>query len=667
MAVKLIALQELAKIYSGSTLKASSNVDISLETKGCPWVLVEDLCNEPIEQTSRMLSWKEMQAVRVAPSQTVLFSSTGTIGKVGMTSVPMAPSNNIIAVEFNTDVVFPLYGMYCLAAMRSDFIPLAKGAVYDSLRLTDFKKFLIPVPPLTEQKLIAEKLLAIQKAIYLQQGLISDMQASISAKFSVLFEKEINSVVVGEKSSSLDQCAEILFNGAAKQTGGVQARYVSTAILTDWEIPYEQIPTSEVAAATMTRFQLRAGDIVMNRINQFDRLGRCGIICAEPEVTTVFGQNTLRIRAHLQIVEPLFLFAWFKHAYIKQYIQSRAKSSTSFQSSLSKQVLSNLPVPIADLTLQQAFSKQFEKYMSYVSQANLMVAKLQALQQIWYNKILILRQSAQSVEPAKQTDYQYKQYWIAPTGTECFYDTFLECIQIPRKESHLLQFSQLPVNVDLQFVDEIRDAFNTNYGALSHIRLHKLDAQTVRRDWMQPEAYDSQDVDSSIQQQLEETGLFSDQQDFGFIRHSEELIVDGDESVASLLLTESPVKAAHYTRFPQLPMQAQQFIKRLSTFQQAIYEEFLLAMQPLACHMVQKQLRFRMNSNCFPSCGIQDVIATVQMLEHFGLLERKQGIQLDYFTGDAQDRKREPIQDYQGHAILVDTWTWLLPEGGSSL
>ena len=670
MPVELIELEKVAEIYSGSALKRSSGTNMPLDNKGCPWVLVEDLRSEQIERTARTLSSEEMKAVRVAPPQTVLFSGTGTIGKVGITGVSMAPSNNLFAVEFDTKRVLPLYGMYCLSAMRHEFAALAKGAVYDSLRLADFRKFAIPVPDISEQMLIAEKLSMIQKSMGLQQELISHVYDAVSAEFNVIFEKEIDAVIQRSEFQTLGVHTEISLNGSpkSKPPGEMNSRYVSTALLADWEISYDQIPIFEVNANAATRSELHSGDIVMNRINQYDRVGRCGIIVDEPSELTVFGQNTLRIRANPEVLEPLFLFAWLKHPFIKQYIQRNAKSSTSFQSSLSKQTLFELPIPRTNIQDQRVFSKQFKTYLAYVVQANTIVKKLQELQQVWCNRILALHQNAQGSQRFSQTEhYQDKQYWGSPTGGHYFYDIYLECIQLPLHESRELKLHQLPSNVDFQFVETARKLSDASYGALHHVRLHKLNDNTVRRDWMYPKAYQPEDAESVLQQQLEDNGLLSDQQDFGYIRISEEIIVNRNDSIASLLEFAVPYDAEPYTRLTRMPIAVRRFVEQLSAFQQVIYEEFLLAMQPLAGHMVQKQIRLRMGESQFPSCGIQDVLATVHLLERFGLLERKHGLQLDYFNEDSQEKKRSPIQDHQGRTVLVDTWTWLLPVGGTSL
>ena len=96
--------------------------------------------------------------------------------------------------------------------------------------------------------------------------------------------------------------------------------------------------------------------------------------------------------------------------------------------------------------------------------------------------------------------------------------------------------------------------------------------------------------------------------------------------------------------------------KQQNSVYQTVFEEFLLAMQPLACHMVGKQVAVRAGKDRFGDYGIQDVIAAVRLLEHAGLLERRQGLYLNYDGDYGQGETRQMILDYSGKPIPIDSW-----------
>lgn len=690
MGTKIAQLRQVAKIYAGVSIKAGSG---SFGAQGCPWVMVENLNDTYVEETSRKLSEEGRARARISPPGTVFFSRTGTVGKVGLSVGEMAPSNNIFALEFDRNYVEPLYGMYCLIAYRREFQAEAKGAVYTSLALDVFRNFMIPVPELPVQRKIAEKLEALCQAKRVQARLLQTVRKTIHSMFDSAFAEEIEGLKGKDGSLHLEDCAELLFTGAAKRElqGGERVRYISTGLLDDWAIPCDQAPAIELEPGMAKRFLLEPGDIVMNRINQPEGLGRCGYVrpFSGADEPAVFGLNTVRIRARSAMADPAFLFAWLTHPLMKHYIQQKSKNSTSFQSSLLKAAFLEIPVPAAGLKRQKEFSKKLEKCFLYTEKAARQMETLEALQQVWYGRIRLLGEEA--VQRLKEAGEEPAaggpiRCWTTPGGVDCFYDAYLECLQIPGTERAGLKAAQLPMGVEIQFLDGIRDVSQSSFGSLEHIRLYRANDRTLRVTWMKPVAYQSGQKEGTEElaepresaggglepaeararrqelDQIEENGLVSEQQDFGYLRYSREYELGGAEEVDSFLKRPAPYSGEVYGRFGRLPQGARQFISRLSPFQQAVYEEFLLAMQPLACHMAGKHLAARAGREGILGHGIQDVTATVKLLEHAGLLERRQGFYLSYYKEYRQGEERELILDHRGRPIPMDTWVWAEPE-----
>lgn len=356
-------------------------------------------------------------------------------------------------------------------------------------------------------------------------------------------------------------------------------------------------------------------------------------------------------------MEPLFLFAWLTHPYTKQYIRENAKNSTSFQSSLNKRVLMELPLPHVDLQQQVCYSQKLNDYFLYIHTAEKIIERLRKLQEIWYAKIRVWlqREEAKQDDRAVPKGYQEGRFWITPWGTTCFYDSYLECIQVPPREIRSIRLSQLPLEAEIQVLDQVRLVSQKNYGLLGHIRVKRIDRSTIQVIQMQPVAYGAE-KERDESELLEENGILSEQQDFGYIRHIQEVRFEEDELVESFLTKYSIDMENEYSRFRRLPDSARFFLSQLSAFQQAVFEEFLLALQPLACHMIGKQVALRSGKHEFESRGIQDVIATVRLLEHAGLLERRQGLYLNYDEDYKQGEMRQMILDHRGRPIPIDTW-----------
>ncbi len=670
MKVQIISLEQTAKIYAGVGVKREST---SPEFDGCPLVRVEDLNNGIVLDTSRRLDGESAKKARIAPPGTVLFSRTGTVGKVGIAGREMAPSNNIIAVEFDRDQVDPLYGMYCLQAFRPEFLAEARGAVYDSLSLAAFRKFRIPVPELEVQREIAGELSRIREVEEQARESEEKVRSVLPELFAGWFSDEIRRVEEsygksGTEGLTLGECAGITFSTAGKSRDGEgeEALYVTTGLLHNWEIRLGDAGREAVDEASAEKCTLYPGDLVMNRINHIDHLGHCGIVPGrekkegtDPDERLVFGLNTVRIRGDGSRIVPEFLFGWLSHPFIRHYIKENAKTSTSFQSSLSRRVLEEIPVPEAAYEMQTRFAKEAEKCFSYVRKAEEILELLDKLRQTNFKKIKALYERAKEQLPRQ---YERNRYWIAPSGKECCYDMYLECIQVPFAEWQNLRVSDLPYGMEVQFLERNHLASESEYGSLGHIRLRRLDQEQVQVIRMEPAAY------AETEMNLAE-GLISEQQDFGYIRNIRTISYEADTSVSGILeeSAEGAWNGKEYSRTQGLSGQMRKFLGTLSAFQQAVYEEFLLAMQPLACHMAHRQIAMREENagqEAHPGRrhGIQDVTAAVHMLEHAGLLEKREGFYLNYYREYGQGEERQPILDHRGRPIPIDTWVWAQPK-----
>ena len=670
MNVKRMPLSDVAKIYTGLSPK---HPQTAFGQGGCPWVMVEDLNQSAVRKTARRLTPEGMEKARVSPADTVFFSRTGTVGKVGIAREPMAPSSNIIAVEFRRDLVLPLYGMYCLAALRAELEAAAEISVYRSLRLEEFRKFSIPVPELAWQRQAAEKLEVLQGAMEQQRQALEDIQDAAQAFFARSFPGAAAAIAAGE-GVPLHAAAWIKLNGALKKEGPGCAKrfYVSTAQLENWEIPWDAVPQEETEPLAAERYQLQRDDIVMNRVNQENRVGRCGWLMESPAGPAVFAQNTLLIRADPEKACPGFLFAWLLHPYVRQYLQNGVRRSTSFQCRLTRETLTQLPLPQVPLERQRRFETGYREFFAYARNGRRALEVLEAQQTIWFDRIRRLAQEgtpAEGAAPLREAAaaeaapaYQKGRCWTVPSGSTFFYDSYLECFQLPLAEGSALTTAQLPEGEDVQFLPPLRGIAQPGYGELSHLRLRREGPESWRLIRMEAAAYrpDGETEDPAAADRLEGEGLISEQEDFGYIRHEGPLRPHALNAVAELLLEETAPDG--YSRLARLPDAAADFLRLLSPFQQSVYEEFLLSMQPLTCHMVERQLRLRGNGKPVPGRGLPDIIAAVRLLHNAGLLEFRRGRDLEYLAEDGRERRR--MLDHRGRPIGVGTWLWAAPKGG---
>lgn len=156
-----VPLQEVAEIRGGGTPRRDNplywNGDI-------PWLTPSDLprAGEGIVDvwaTSDSISGEGLasSAANLLPPGTVVFSSRASIGKVGISAVPLT-TNQGFANLIPRDGVDSRYLAWCLSFHADQIARLAGSTTFKEVSKTSLRRFRIPLPPVPEQRRIAELL-----------------------------------------------------------------------------------------------------------------------------------------------------------------------------------------------------------------------------------------------------------------------------------------------------------------------------------------------------------------------------------------------------------------------------------------------------------------------------------------------------------------------------
>jgi type I restriction enzyme, S subunit len=108
-----------------------------------------------------------------------------------------------------------------------------------------------------------------------------------------------------------------------------------------------------ITESEMTRFRLQDGDLVINRVNSLEYLGKSAIVekLLEP---TVFESNMMRFAIDSSILLPEVCIALLQTQGIKQQILSKAKNAVN-QSSINQGDVKSLRLPLPTMTEQRRF------------------------------------------------------------------------------------------------------------------------------------------------------------------------------------------------------------------------------------------------------------------------------------------------------------------------
>ena len=159
---------KLGEVCSISIGKTPARKEPRYWGEGLPWLSIKDMNQGSlILKTTESISQIALDELKITPYSvgTVLFSFKLSIGKVGITAVPLFTNEAIAAIEPKEQEALNKY--YLMEVLREVGKTVEGNAAVMGVTLNkkSLAKLTIPLPPLGEQKRIAEILGGVSKAI----------------------------------------------------------------------------------------------------------------------------------------------------------------------------------------------------------------------------------------------------------------------------------------------------------------------------------------------------------------------------------------------------------------------------------------------------------------------------------------------------------------------
>jgi type I restriction enzyme, S subunit len=154
---RVVKLHEVAKWGSGGTPKSTVKEYYSGKI---PWLIIGDLNDSIISKSKSRISelgLKNSSAKIVQPNN-VLIAMYGSIGKLGINSIPLATNQAIAFTETLNPNTYNKFLFFYLLFIRPKLFSLGKGGTQLNISQTVLKAVSFPLPPLPEQHRIVEKI-----------------------------------------------------------------------------------------------------------------------------------------------------------------------------------------------------------------------------------------------------------------------------------------------------------------------------------------------------------------------------------------------------------------------------------------------------------------------------------------------------------------------------
>jgi type I restriction enzyme S subunit len=108
----------------------------------------------------------------------------------------------------------------------------------------------------------------------------------------------------------------------------------------------------ELGETEATKYRLQHGDILFNRTNSKELVGKTGLW--DSDLDAVLASYFIRLRVNREFVEPMFLWALMNSSHMKRVLQATARGAIG-QANINTGELRALPTYIPPLFIQQSF------------------------------------------------------------------------------------------------------------------------------------------------------------------------------------------------------------------------------------------------------------------------------------------------------------------------
>jgi len=145
-------------------------------------------------------------------------------------------------------------------------------------------------------------------------------------------------------------------------------------------------PLLEVTADELKEYQLLKGDILINRVNSIDLVGKAGIVAQDlGEVT--FESKNIRVRVNQELIIPEFLIFYLQTKEYSRHIRRKNKSAIG-QATINQTDLADLDVPLPPLPEQRQIAGILTRCDETIAAARVNVMAAKALKMKMINEML---------------------------------------------------------------------------------------------------------------------------------------------------------------------------------------------------------------------------------------------------------------------------------------
>ena len=314
------------------------------------------------------------------PAGSVLFAKIGEAIRQNhrvIAGCPLLIDNNAMAAIPGPEIE-SRYLYYFLRTV--DFYRIASATTVPALRKSELERIGVPLFALPEQRRIAEVLDRAEALRAKRRAALAQLDTLTQSIFLDLF----GNPATNPKQWTRLPLGKVIATGPQNGIYKPSSDYGSGTPILRIDAFYDGAVTNlaslkrvRVSESERQLYGLHCGDVVVNRVNSMEYLGKSALI-PDLDEPTIFESNMMRFSVDGEQVEPKYVVEFLQTQFIKRQILTAAKNAVN-QSSINQQDVTGFLINIPPLSLQQTFVTQAAAVDKLKSAHRASLAKLDAL------------------------------------------------------------------------------------------------------------------------------------------------------------------------------------------------------------------------------------------------------------------------------------------------
>lgn len=344
-----------------------------------PWTTSAPIAESDITLSSaqRFITQQGLteSATHLIPNGSLLVSTRVGVGKAVVNLIDVAISQDLTGVILDTTQVKPEFIAYQFKTKRIQSIlnGYKRGTTIQGISRFDLQNLEFDLPPLAEQQAIVQALQAIQATIEIRRGEIELERERKAVLMQNLFSHGIHKgprseTEIGEMPQhwSILHLGEVLLQtqyGLSK-LGGSAGSFPILRMnnLAEGKITTSDLQYVDLSPNILQKFLLREGDILFNRTNSYELVGKTAIF--DVDGIFVFASYLLRVVTDSKRLLPSYLNFYMNWGVTQQRLKmlaTRGVSQSNINANKLRQFIIAVP-PVSEqvevVTVLEAFDKQ---------------------------------------------------------------------------------------------------------------------------------------------------------------------------------------------------------------------------------------------------------------------------------------------------------------------